>query len=46
MIPVVILLTVLLLLLPLYACVRISSPYERAADDEKQMEFLEEYRRK
>ncbi len=45
MILVLILLMILLLLLPLYACVRISSPYERASDDEKQMEFLREHRK-
>ncbi len=44
MIFVSILILIFLLLLPLYACMRVSSPYERAVDDQQQMDFLREYR--
>ncbi|HIV12453.1 MAG: hypothetical protein KH275_09030 [Clostridiales bacterium] len=44
MIFVSILILIFLLLLPLYACTRVSSPYERAVDDQQQMDFLREYR--
>lgn len=43
---VLIILLISLLLLPLYACMRISSPYEREVDDEKQMEFIRENRKR
>lgn len=44
MITVSILILIFLLLLPLYACIRVSSPYDRAVDDEQQMDFLRNYR--
>ncbi|HIS26841.1 MAG TPA: hypothetical protein IAA57_08125 [Candidatus Pullilachnospira intestinigallinarum] len=44
MIFVSILVLIFLLLLPLYACIRVSAPFERAADDAQQMDFLREYR--
>ena len=44
MIFVFILVLIFLLLLPLYACIRVSAPFERAADDAQQMDFLREYR--
>lgn len=44
MIAVSILILIFLLLLPLYACLRVSSPYERIIDDKQQMDFLREYR--